>query len=158
MDFSELSSYNGENTVISQNEDGYAMGNLVRIISEQKTGAISGVYSNGLIRNLAKIGLMSQTNPNGLQKVGSNNFMQTSNSTEGVTVKGVDQVFAVDAQAPAGIDTVTSTISGGALESSNVDLTEELTSMIVTQRAFSASGKSISSSDDMLQEIISITR
>jgi flagellar hook-basal body protein len=157
LDFTGLTSYNGENTLVSLNEDGHAMGNLVRIVGEQNSGGISAVYSNGLVRTLAKVGLMSIANPEGMAKVGGNYFVQTSNSSDG-GAKGLDQVFSVSAQAPAGIDTVMSKISSGALEGSNVDLTEELTNMITAQRSFSSAGKIITSADEMMSEVINLKR
>jgi flagellar hook protein FlgE len=158
IDFKNLTSYNGKNTIIGSNLDGYPMGELVRITSEENTGNINGVYSNGKIQTLAKIGLMSISNPEGLQKTGSSYFSQTPNSSANGVAKGLDQIFAVNAQAPASGDSVNSKVHGGALESSNVDLTEELTEMIITQRAYSASGKTITTSDEMLQEALSLKR
>lgn len=156
--FTDLTSYNGENTIVSTNEDGYAMGSLVRLSTEQNTGVINGVYSNGKVTALAKLGLMAIANPEGLEKVGTNLYAQTVNSSGNGNIKGVDQVYAVNATPPAGIDSVTSKIHGSALEASNVDLTEELTEMITTQRAYSAAGKTISSADELLQEALSLKR
>jgi len=153
-----LTSYNGQNTVIGTNIDGYGMGSLVRIVTEENTGNINGVYSNGKIRTLAKLGLMSISNPEGLEKTGSSYYTQTPNANAGGNSKGIDQIFAVGAQSPASSDSVTSKIHGGALEASNVDLTEELTDMIITQRSFSASGKIITTTDDMLQEALNLKR
>ena len=158
LDFKNLTSFNGKMTVIANNIDGYSMGNLVRISSEQNTGYINGVYSNGKIRVLAKLGLMSIPNAEGLKKVGSSYYEQTTNSSGGFVSKGLDQVFYVGAESPASSDSIQSKIHGGSLEASNVDLTEELTDMIVTQRSYSASGKVITSTDDMLQEALNLKR
>ena len=158
LDFAKLTSFNGQNTIIGTNVDGYAMGSLVRVVSEENTGNINGVYSNGKIRTLAKLGLMSISNAEGLHKIGSSYYSQTPNSSAGGIAKGLDQVFAVGAQAPDSADSVSSKIHGGSLEGSNVDLTNELTEMITTQRSFSASGKIITTSDDMLQEALNLKR
>lgn len=158
IDFSDLTSYNGQNTAIGTNTDGYSMGNLVRIVTEENTGNINGVYTNGKIRTLAKIGLMNITNPEGLEKVGSSYYVHTPNSSKGGVAKGLDQIFAVGAQSPDSSDSVTSKIHGGALEASNVDLTEELTDMITTQRSYSAAGKIVTTTDDMLQEALNLKR
>ncbi|MDF2550444.1 MAG: flagellar hook-basal body protein [Chlamydiales bacterium] len=158
IDLTAMTSYNGKSSIIGQNVDGFPMGSLVRIISEENTGNISGVYSNGKTRVLAKLGLMSITNPEGLQKIGSSYYSQTPNSSRGGNTKGLDQIFAVGAQAPASSDSVQSKINGGALEASNVDMTEQITQMIETQRDFSASGKSITTADEMLQEALSLKR
>lgn len=152
IDFSSLTSFNGDNTVSGTNVDGNPMGNLVRIVTESNTGAINGVYSNGKIKTLAKVGLMSIANPEGLEKIGSSYFVQTPNSSEESNAKGIDQIFAVGAQG------IKSKVHGNSLEGSNVDLSGELTDMIVTQRSYSASGKIITTSDDMLQEALSLKR
>jgi|GEM_PF-936812 len=158
IDFANMTSYNGQNTAVGVNVDGYAMGNLVRLVTEENTGNINGVYSNGKIRTLAKIGLMAIENPEGLKKTGSSYYSQTPNSCSGGNTKGIDQVFAINAESPASNDSVTSKVHGGSLEASNVDLTEELTDMIVTQRSYSASGKIITTTDDMLQEALNLKR
>lgn len=158
VDFTNMTSYNGSHTVIGINVDGYAMGNLVRITSEENTGNINGVYTNGKVRTLAKLGLMSIANPEGLQKVGSSYYSQTTNSSEGGNPKGLDQVYVVGEQSNTSGDSVTSKIHGNSLEASNVDLTEELTEMITTQRSYSASGRIITTTDDMIQEALSLKR
>lgn len=155
LDFTEMTSYNGKNTAIGHNADGFAMGELVRLGAEDINGHIFGVYSNGQIRTLAKIGLMHIENPGGLEKVGNSYFVQTNNSTGDAAIKGIDQVYSVS---NLNVDTVKSKIFGNALEASNVDLTEDLTEMIVTQRAYSASGKIISVSDEMLREALGLRR
>lgn len=154
LDFSRLTSYNGRNTVIGRNSDGYPMGNLVRITTESNTGNINGVYSNGKIQTLAKVGLMSITNPEGLQKIGTSYYVQSTNSSEGGLPKGLDQVFAVGDQDFVSGDSVQSKVHGMALEQSNVDLSEQFVQMIQTQRAFSASGRSITTNNDMIQEVL----
>lgn len=156
IDFSELTSFNGNNTAIGQNIDGFGMGQLVRLASEQNTGKVNGVYSNGQIRTLAKIGLMNISNPAGLEKVGSSYFVQSTNSD--TDTKGIDQIFSVVSDDGESTGDVSSRIHGNALEASNVELTNELTEMISTQRTYSASGKIITTSDDMLQEALNLKR
>lgn len=158
IDFANMTSFNGRNSVVGRNEDGFGLGTLIRLGSEQNTGVINGVYSNGQIRPLARIGLMHIQNPEGLAKVGSSYYAQTSNSGPGGVAKGIDMIFSVGGGPKDNTDGVNSRISGNALEGSNVDLTEELTSMIVAQRSYSASGKIITTSDDMLQETLSLKR
>jgi flagellar hook-basal body protein len=157
IDFRRLTSFKGENT-IDGDQDGYTMGKWVRFMTEENTGNINGVYSNGKTRTLAKIGLMHVANPAGLQKVGSSYFTQTPNSSASATAKGIDQIFTVGAIDGSSSDSVASKVHGGSLEASNVDLTEELTDMIVTQRSYSASGKIITTSDEMLQEALNLKR
>lgn len=158
LDFTKMTSYNGDHTVVGINVDGHAMGNLMRITTESNTGNINGVYTNGKVRTLAKVGLMSIANPEGLQKMGTSYFMQTTNSSSGGNPKGTDQIYAVGANANSSGDSVTSKIHGNSLEASNVDLTEELTEMITTQRSYSASGRIITTTDDMIQEALNLKR
>lgn len=158
IDFDELTSYNGQTTVIGSDVDGHSMGSLVRIASEDNTGNINGVYSNGKIQTLARIGLMHISNPEGLEKVGSSYYTQTPNSDANGSTKGLDQVYAVGGNANGSSDSVQSKVHGNSLEGSNVDLTEELTDMITTQRSYSASGKIITTTDEMLQEALNLKR
>ena len=155
IDFSRLTAYNGKNTAIGHNQDGVAMGELSSLSTEDVNGHILGIYSNGQIRTLAKIGLMHIGNPGGLGKVGSSYYIQTNNSDGDAAIKGLDQVYSVSNK---NVDTVKSKIFGNALEASNVNLTEDLTEIIITQRAYSASGKIISVSDEMLREALGLRR
>ncbi|MCB1135358.1 MAG: flagellar hook-basal body complex protein [Chlamydiia bacterium] len=157
VDFNALTSFKGRNT-IDGDMNGYTMGNFVRISTEENTGNINAVYSNGQVRTIAKIGLMHIANPEGLEKAGHSYFIQTPNSSAGGQAKGIDQVFAVGQIQGTSSDSVQSRVHGGSLEASNVDLTEELTDMIVTQRSYSASGKIITTSDEMLQEALNLKR
>jgi len=124
-------------------QDGYPMGYLENYKVDQ-SGIITGVYSNGTNRVLGQIALSSFTNPGGLEKAGENTYVVLNNSGEarigesGVAGKG--KVIA------------------GALEMSNVDLAEQFTDMIVTQRGFQANSKSITTSDQMLQELLTLKR
>jgi flagellar hook protein FlgE len=105
---------------------------------------ITGVYSNGTNRALGQIAMSSFTNPGGLEKEGENTYVETINSGEarigesGVAGKGK--------------------LIAGALEMSNVDLAEQFTDMIVTQRGFQANSRSITTSDEMLQELLTLKR
>ena len=109
-----------------------------------QSGVITGVYSNGTNRTLGQVALASFTNPGGLEKAGESTYMVSNNSGEanigpsGVAGKG--KVIA------------------GALEMSNVDLAEQFTDMIVTQRGFQANSRTITTSDQMLQELLTLKR
>lgn len=127
--------------VFSQN--GFGMGYLedYRIDSN---GIITGIFSNGNNRELGQVALASFRNPGGLEKAGDTTFQQSLNSgladigTVGVAGKG--------------------TIMSGALEMSNVDLAEQFTDMIVTQRGFQANSRTIQTTDQMLQEVLTLKR
>ncbi len=124
-------------------QDGFTMGYLENFKIDQ-SGMITGVYSNGTNRMLGQIALASFANQGGLEKAGENTYVQSNNSgyanigTSGVAGKGK--------------------LIAGALEMSNVDLTEQFTDMIITQRGFQASSKTIQTSDTMLDTVLNLKR
>jgi len=124
-------------------QDGYTMGYLDSFKIDQ-TGVVSAVYSNGSNRSIGQIALASFTNPGGLEKIGETNFVQSNNSGQANV-------------GPSGI-AGKGKILAGTLEMSNVDLAEQFTDMIVTQRGFQASSKTIQTSDQMLQELLGLKR
>ncbi len=124
-------------------QDGYGMGYLDSFKIDQ-SGIITGVYSNGTNRELGQVALASFTNPGGLEKAGDSTFVVTNNS-------GDPNI------GPSGIAGKGKFIAG-ALEMSNVDLAEQFTDMIVTQRGFQANSKTITTSDQMLQELLQLKR
>ena len=107
-------------------------------------GAITGIFSNGQKRLIGQVALATFTNPAGLEKSGSNNFRESNNSG--------------NARISAALSEDKGTIRAGALEMSNVDLSEEFTDMIVTQRGFQANTRIIQTSDQMLQEVLTLKR
>ncbi len=124
-------------------QDGYGMGYLDSFKIDQ-SGIITGIYSNGTNRELGQVALASFVNPGGLEKAGETTFVVTNNS-------GDPNI------GPSGIAGKGKFI-GGALEMSNVDLAEQFTDMIVTQRGFQANSKTITTSDQMLQELLTLKR
>lgn len=108
-------------------------------------GIIRGTYSNGQTKILAQIPLANFKNPAGLEKAGSNLYKETGNSSE---FDGI----GVEASA------LGSKLQGGALEMSNVDLSYEFSEMITTQRGFQANSRIITTSDEMIQELVSMKR
>ncbi len=91
-----------------------------------------------------QIGIASFSNPSGLQKAGSNLFLDSPNA-------GFNGIAAPESEG-------TASIISGALEMSNVDLAEEFTEMIVAQRGFQANTRIISTSDEILQELVNLKR
>lgn len=115
--------------------------------SIDQSGVITGVYSGAsgsTTRKIAQIGVAKFANDAGLQNTGNNFFMQTSNS-------GTASVGAAGTSGRA-------TIIPGAVEMSNVDLAQEFTDMIVTQRGYQANSRVITVSDSLLQELIDLKR
>lgn len=124
-------------------QDGYPMGYLENFKIDQ-SGVITGVYSNGTNRLIGQVAMASFTNPGGLEKAGENTYVVSNNS-------GLANI------SPSGIAGKGKLIAG-ALEMSNVDLAEQFTDMIVTQRGFQANSKTIQTSDQMLQELLTLKR
>ncbi len=124
-------------------QDGYGMGYLQDFRIDQ-SGQITGVYSNGTNRLLGQLALGSFTNPGGLEKAGDNTYAVSINS-------GAADI------GPSGVAGKGKFLAG-ALEMSNVDLSETFTDMIVTQRGFQANSKTIQTSDEMLQTLIGLKR
>ncbi|MCA1053517.1 flagellar hook-basal body complex protein [Rossellomorea aquimaris] len=106
-------------------------------------GEVNGVYSNGQIRTLGSLALAKFSNPSGLSKMGGNSFQESVNSgTANINVAGQGR----------------GTLAAGSLEMSNVDLSEEFTEMITAQRGFQANTRIITTSDEILQELVNLKR
>ncbi|MCL2398210.1 MAG: flagellar hook protein FlgE [Defluviitaleaceae bacterium] len=119
--------------------DGNPPGTL-RDVSFGPDGVITGRYSNGHTRILGQIPLAKFRNPAGMERVGNNLWVPTSNSGwfDGVGDHG--------------------DLMPGTLEMSNVDLSSEFTEMIITQRGFQANSRIITTSDEMLMELVNLRR
>jgi len=126
---------------VVNSQDGYQAGDLVNISVDNK-GVIAGFFSNGVTRNLAQIALATFNNPGGLLRSGDNIYEESANSGTGVVG------FAGG--------TSRSTLTPGALETSNVDISQEFTNMIVAQRGFQANARVITTADQMLNELVNL--
>ncbi len=138
-----LSQFAAPSTAVLKEQDGYTMGDLERFSIDQD-GTITGAFTNGVTLTLAQIVLADFNNPAGLIRTGDNMYQVSSNS--GSAVLG----FAREGSQ--------STITSGALEMSNVDLAQEFTNMITAQRGFQSNARVITTSDEMLQEVVSLKR
>lgn len=123
--------------------DGNSAGSINSFNISSK-GEVVGVFTNGERQTLGTITLADFDNPAGLEKVGSNMFINTNNS--GTPKYGQPSTGSFGALNP------------GALEMSNVDLSKEFTEMITTQRGFQANSRVISTSDEILQELVNLKR
>jgi len=108
------------------------------------SGQITGVFDDGNSYLLGQLAMGNFNNPEGLEKVGSNNYAVSNNS--GSAMYGTANASGFG------------TVNQGVLEMSNVDLASEFTEMIVTSRAYQANAKTITTSDDMLQELMNLKR
>ncbi len=133
--------YGGSDGVNNLKQDGYASGQLANF-SIGADGTISGTYSNGRTQSLGQIVLANFNNPNGLQDLGGNEYSQTSAS-------GVPQISAPGS-------TNHGTLTGGAVENSNVDLTSQLVDLITAQRNYQASAQTIKTQQSVDQTLINL--
>ncbi|NOU76391.1 flagellar hook-basal body complex protein [Paenibacillus sp. LMG 31458] len=116
-----------------------------------QNGDIIGVNNTGAtVTTGQKVGVVKVINPSGLEKIGGNLYRMTANANpdpETITVG-----------APGNPETGTGTLISGQLEMSNVDLTGEFTEMIIAQRGFQANSRIITTSDEVLQEVVNLKR
>jgi flagellar hook protein FlgE len=123
--------------------NGAPAGSLTTFTVSQ-SGQVLGIYSNGVTKVIGQIALALFTNPGGLMKVGGNAYQPTVNSGEPI-------VGPPDSGGRG-------KIASGYLEMSNVDLAQEFTSMIMAQRGFQANSRVITTSDEVLQELVNLRR
>ena len=143
LDFSKVTQVAGPTTIDTDVIDGHPTGTLESFTFDSR-GIISGFYSNGQTRILGQLAVASFPNPAGLQALGKNLYVESNNSgTADIGEAGT-----------AG----RGTIAPSSLEMSNVDLSEEFTQMIITQRGFQANSRIITVSDELLQELVNLKR
>ena len=138
-----LTQFVAPSSVSVREQDGRSAGNLVSV-NISGDGAINGLFSNGDSQTLGRVSLASFSNAGGLRREGDNLFSRTESSGQAVI--------------GAAESTVQARIRSGAVELSNVDLSEEFTNLIVSQRGFQASARSITTSDELLSELVSLKR
>lgn len=142
-DANRATQYAGSNSISVLSQDGSATGSLQSFTVSQD-GLIVGSYSNGRTRPIGQLALASFANPEGLERTGDSNYRTSVNSglaqlgTAGVGGRGL--------------------LASGTLEMSNVDLAQEFTNLIVAQRGFQANSRVVTSSDELLQEIVNLKR
>lgn len=144
IDFSGLTQFNAKADATAVTKDGYSAGSLSGF-SIGQDGIITGSYTNGRTKILGQIAVAQFKNPAGLEKVGSNLYATTVNSGE---FDGVGSDVTADG----------GNFISGSLEMSNVDLSTEFTEMITTQRGFQSNSRIITTSDEMLQELVNLKR
>ena len=138
-----VTQYASETTTKAVYQDGYAMG-VLQDFNVGVDGTITGSYSNGQIQPLYRVALATFANQQGLEKVGETAFIPTINS-------GEPNIDAADSGGKG-------SIKGATLEMSNVDLTEEFTRLIISQRGFQANTRVVTTSDQILEEVVNLKR
>lgn len=135
----------GKSTVSGLRDDGRKVGSLTGV-SIGTDGVITANYSNGMSKSIAQIAVATFANAMGLQNEGDNLYSATANSGD---FDGV----GVDIKASG-----TGYMTTGVLEMSNVDLSQQFTDMITTQRGFQANSRIITTSDTLLEELVNLKR
>jgi flagellar hook protein FlgE len=138
---SSLTQYAG-NSTINASSDGNAAGTLSSV-SIDSTGTVTGTYTNGVKQTEAQVAVAQFNNASGLTKTG-NSLYQESNNSGTANVKTASDLGV--------------TITPSALEMSNVDIANEFSDMIITQRGFQSNSKIITVGDEMLETLIGMKR
>ncbi|GAB6196893.1 flagellar hook protein FlgE [Lysobacter xanthus] len=141
MDLSNSTQYGNAFSVSALTQDGHTTGRLTGI-EVSAEGIVQARYTNGVSTALGQVVMTNFANPQGMQPLGDNGWAETAES--GQPLRGV-----------AGSSEF-GNVQGGALESSNVDLTEQLVSMITAQRNFQANAQMITTQDQITQTVINI--
>lgn len=136
-----LTQFGGRSDLELLKQDGAVTG-YMRSFAVGADGTISGVFSNGKVKTLGQLAVAQFTNPSGLVKAGDSHFRVSASS------------------GPASVNTPGAggrgSIVGGALEGSNVDLSQEFTNLMIAERGFQANSRVITTADDMLQELVNL--
>jgi flagellar hook protein FlgE len=135
--------YGGESATTFQSQDGYSSGSLKSITISQD-GTMTGIFTNGQTRGLAQLALAKFISPTGLTKMGKGLYAESTESGQPV----------ISAAGSSG----TGAVLSNTLELSNVDLAEEFVKMILSQRGFQANSRVITTSDELMQELVNLKR
>lgn len=141
--FNGITQFESPSTTKAIEQDGYTMG-MLEGFSFDDSGQITGVFTNGNRKTLGQVALAKFANAGGLEKAGDTLFVESNNS-------GAANIGVAAAEGRG-------SIKAGTLEMSNVDLSEQFTDMIVTQRGFQANARTITTADQLLQEVIALKR
>ncbi len=141
LELGDSTQYGNAFGVSALTQDGYATGRLTNI-EVSSEGVVNARYTNGVSTPLGQVALTTFTNPQGLQPLGDNGWAETFESGQARRGAAGTSEFGL--------------VQGGALEASNVDLTEQLVNMITAQRNFQANAQMISTQDQITQTVINI--
>lgn len=141
INFAQTFQYGGNFGVSSLTQDGYSSGRLSGF-NTSADGTILGRYTNGQSRALGQVLLANFTNPQGLQPMGNNEWVESA--TSGGPLVGVPGSSSLGV------------LQSSAVEDSNVDLTAELVNMITAQRVYQANAQTIKTQDQVLQTLVNL--
>ncbi len=137
-----LTQFEGRGSLYSIS-DGFTSGTLVDFEIDQN-GLIIGQFSNDTVRTLARIGLAMFSNSEGLTRLENNTYRRSGNSGQAL------ETFAGEEHG--------TTLVPGTLETSNVDMAEQFTRLVIAQRSFQANARVITTGDQIMQEMVSLIR
>jgi flagellar hook protein FlgE len=141
LDYGKATQFGSSFSVDTLTQDGYTAG-LLSGYSIAADGTLQGQYSNGQARTLGQIALARFTNDNGLEPIGSNQWRESAASGQAIMgTPGSSNLGAVQS---------------GAVEDSNVDLTNELVAMITAQRVYQANAQTIKTQDQVLNTLVNL--
>ncbi|MCB1188364.1 flagellar hook-basal body complex protein [bacterium] len=138
-----ITQFASTSTTAAREQDGYPMGVLTDFEADQ-TGTLIAFYDNGQRRPIAQLSLATFSNPEGLERAGDTAFIPTTNSGSPVQLR--------PGSGGSGV------VFNGFLEQSNVDLAQEFTNMIITQRGLQANSRVFTTQDEILNEIVNLKR
>ncbi len=141
LDLTRSTQFGSKFGVNAMNQDGFASGRLAGY-SISDNGEIRASYTNNVTRTVGQLALAGFSNPNGLKSMGNNQWGETAES--GLPLVGIPQTG------------ILGSLQSSAVEESNVDLTTELVSLIMTQRVYQANAKTIETQDAVMQTVMNI--
>lgn len=131
------------NSAVLADQNGYSAGALSGVFLDS-SGTVTGTFTNGRTRILGQVAIANFTNPAGLASAGDNAYVQSNNSGEAQ--------IGIAGNGGRGL------LQSGALEGSNVDLAQTFSDLIVAQRGFQSNSRIVSTSDEVLQELMNLKR
>jgi len=140
---SNLTGYSAPSTTSNSSQDGYGAGTIRSLVVDQ-TGMVIGNFTNGQTMPLGQVALANFANINGLSKQGDNTWVETLSSGSGN--------IGLANEGGRG------SVLGANLELANVDVAEEFTRLIISQRGYQANGRVVTTSDELMQETLNLKR
>jgi flagellar hook protein FlgE len=141
--FSGLTQFGGTGSAASTDQDGHGEG-FFSSTTVNSDGKVVALFTNGKTKDIGQLQLATFSNAAGLSSEGNNSFLPTLASGQAVLKTALSGRVGA--------------IVSGVLESSNVDIAEEFTKLIIAQRAFQANARTITTTDEVLQELVNIVR
>lgn len=143
VDISGTTQFAGSSAVVSKNQDGYPTGTLAGIKIDE-FGYVNATYTNNHSSRIAQIALAKFPSNDGLSKEGGTLFRETQKSGQAIIADATAQGMG--------------SVQSNSLEQSTVDLAAQFVNMIIMQRAYSANAKTITTTDEMTQEVLNLKR